>query len=294
VEPVDAVLGVGVFARPDPGAEPVDPLLSIGVFARRSRLSLKALRLYDRLGLLTPAHVDPGTGYRRYRASQLATARLIGMLRRLDMPLSVVGELVSAGGSDAARRLGDYWDAVERRVASQRELAAHLRTRLEGDERTFAGFAVRERDVPEQLLLTDQRHVLIDELEGWIVPTTRRLAVLAGNEHGGVAGPGLVIFHGEVNHDSDGPVEVCVPVDPARSGRRGRGMRVEPAHREAYVRLRKAQVAYPQILSAYDAVAQWMTDRGLPGTGSPREVYFADFPSAAPGDEVCDVAFPIG
>jgi DNA-binding transcriptional MerR regulator len=37
---------------------PSDRLLSIGVFARRSRLSMKALRLYDRRGLLTPADVD--------------------------------------------------------------------------------------------------------------------------------------------------------------------------------------------------------------------------------------------
>src|SRR5438128_997048 len=54
-----------------------DPLLSIGVFARRSRLSMKALRHYDRLGLLTPAEVDQSSGYRRYRESQLATARLV-------------------------------------------------------------------------------------------------------------------------------------------------------------------------------------------------------------------------
>ena len=47
----------------------MDPLLSIGVFARRSRLSMKALRLYDRLGLLKPADVDPENGYRRYRES---------------------------------------------------------------------------------------------------------------------------------------------------------------------------------------------------------------------------------
>ncbi len=64
-----------------------DPLLTIGVFARRSRLSMKALRLYDRLGLLRPADVDPESGYRRYRESQLVTARLVVMLRRLDMPL---------------------------------------------------------------------------------------------------------------------------------------------------------------------------------------------------------------
>ena len=54
-----------------------DPLLSIGVFARRSRLSMKALRLYDRLGLLTPAEVDESCGYRRYRESQLVSARLV-------------------------------------------------------------------------------------------------------------------------------------------------------------------------------------------------------------------------
>jgi hypothetical protein len=39
----------------------VDRLLGIGSFALRSRLSAKALRLYARLGLLAPAHVDPVT-----------------------------------------------------------------------------------------------------------------------------------------------------------------------------------------------------------------------------------------
>jgi protein phosphatase len=33
--------------------------LTIGSFARAARLSPKALRRYDELGLLRPAHVDP-------------------------------------------------------------------------------------------------------------------------------------------------------------------------------------------------------------------------------------------
>jgi DNA-binding transcriptional MerR regulator len=134
-----------------------DALLSIGVFARRSRLSTKALRLYDKLRVLMPADVDRVSGYRRYRESQLATARLVAMLRRLDMPLSQVAEVVSAVGTQGAevatlRRLetaspqesnrgtrgaglvASYWETVERRIASQRELAAHLRNRLLGIE----------------------------------------------------------------------------------------------------------------------------------------------------------------
>src|SRR5262249_53746838 len=117
--------------------------------------------------------------------------------------------------------------------------------------------------------------------------------VRAAGERGGVAGPMLAIYHGEVNQDSDGPVEICVPVAAGNAGAEDVAVRTEPAHHEAFVRLRKAQVEFPQILSAYDAVAQWIGEQGRTIGGSPREVYFADFEAAGPEDEVCDVAFPV-
>ena len=64
--------------------------LSIGEFATRSRLSHKALRLYDELGLLTPAAVDPDTGYRSYEVAQLEQARLVAALRRIAVPLAEI------------------------------------------------------------------------------------------------------------------------------------------------------------------------------------------------------------
>jgi DNA-binding transcriptional MerR regulator len=278
--------------RPADAIERDDPLLSIGVFARRSWLSMKALRLYDRLGVLTPADVDEETGYRRYRESQLATARLVAMLRRLDMPLAQVAEVVSATGPRAAELLASYWEVIERRVASQRELATHLRIRLLGDEGSYEMFDVREREVPEQLVLTEQRHVNAGDLPGFIGAAGQRL-IRAANDHGGVAGPMFVVYHGEVNEDSDGPVEVCVPIPATEGETQEAATRSEPAHREAYVRLVKAQVAYPQILSAFDAVAGWIGSRGLSVAAAPREVYFADWDAAGPADEVCDVAFPV-
>lgn len=63
-------------------------LMAIGAFARASRLSAKALRLYDELGLLPPAYVDPASGYRFYDPAQLEQARLVAWLRRLGMPLA--------------------------------------------------------------------------------------------------------------------------------------------------------------------------------------------------------------
>jgi membrane-associated phospholipid phosphatase len=63
--------------------------MPIGRFAASVRLSVKALRHYDELGLLEPACVDAATGYRYYAPAQAREALLIGMLRELELPLDL-------------------------------------------------------------------------------------------------------------------------------------------------------------------------------------------------------------
>jgi DNA-binding transcriptional MerR regulator len=281
-----------------PAAARRDRLLSIGAFGRRSRLSLKALRLYDRSGLLVPADVNPDTGYRRYRESQLLRARLIVMMRRAGIPLAQVAEIIAAPGTAGAGLLADYWADAERRFAVQRDLVSRLRGSLLSGAALAAdgAFDVRERDVPGQLVLTEKRGARITELKAWLPDVLGRLASAAAS-HGGLGGELLAIYHGEVNEDSDGPVEVCAPLASAVLDGLPPGMavRAEPAHREAYVTITRAQLEYPQILSAYDAVADWISSAGLAPAGPPREVYLqgVNVAAAAPGDPVCHVAYPI-
>ncbi|MFF0392108.1 MerR family transcriptional regulator [Kitasatospora sp. NPDC004615] len=267
-------------------------LLSTGEFARRGLLSPKALRLYDRQGLLPPDVVDPVTGYRYYRAGRLRTARLIVRLRGLDMPLATVAEVLALPSAEAAGRVAAYWAAVERRTASQRALAEHLRIQLSGLEGIDEMYRIEQREVPDQLVLTEQRRARPEELDEFIGGATSRLTKAAEGLGGTVAAP-FVIYHGEVNEDADGPVEVCVPIDPARAGEVTVPHRVEPAHREAYTRITKAQVDFPQILTAYDAVCGWIESADTERTGPGREVYFADFMAAGPDEPVCDIAFPV-
>ncbi|WP_345037191.1 MerR family transcriptional regulator [Streptomyces sannanensis] len=275
-------------------------LLSIGEFAARSRLSPKALRLYDRLGLLAPARVDEATGYRWYRADQAERARLVAQLRQLDMPLARIAEVVELPGPRAAEELAAYWAGVEERVAVQRALADRLHDRLSGRRRKL--YEVKLCDVAEQVVLTERRHLLSDELPRWIPAAFGRLERAAA-ECGGMTGAPFVAYYAEVSEESDGPAEVCVPVADAAaaeayaaaSGRgSGAAVRIEPARRLAYTRITKAQVAYPQILSAYEAVEEWVGQQGLTIDGPCREVYFEpDWDGAGPDEEVCDIACPV-
>jgi serine/threonine protein phosphatase PrpC len=101
-------------------------LLTIGAFAKASRLSPKALRLYDELGLLTPARVDPATGYRLYAPEQLEQARLVAWLRRLGVPLARIRQLCALDPPQAAREVRAFWARVEVDTAARRDLAAFL------------------------------------------------------------------------------------------------------------------------------------------------------------------------
>ncbi|MER5444574.1 MerR family transcriptional regulator [Streptomyces sp. NPDC002764] len=279
-----------------------DELLTIGAFAARARLSAKALRLYDRLGLLAPAHVDELSGYRYYRAGQVERARLVALLRQLDMPLARITEVVEADGAEGADLLAAYWADVETRLAGQRTLAEYLRGRLSGRSSEMYGkFVVETVDVPARVVITQSRHTLADELPAWIGASLGRLEAAAG-ECGGVTAAPYVVYHSEVSMESDGPAESCVPVADEAAARawaqeHGRTwetrVRVEPAQRLAYTRITKAQVAHPQIMAAFEAVEQWMAAQGLQQAGPCREVYFADWDAAGPEDEVCDVAFPV-
>lgn len=94
-------------------------LMTSGEFGRASRLSRKALRLYDELGLLSPAQVDPATGYRLYAPAQLEQARLVAWLRRLGMPLARIRAVSRLAPAEAAAELAAYWDQAETEASAR-------------------------------------------------------------------------------------------------------------------------------------------------------------------------------
>jgi DNA-binding transcriptional MerR regulator len=79
-------------------------LMTVGQLARRVGLTAKALRHYDRVGLLTPAAVESDTGYRLYSAEQIGPARLVRLLRSVDVPLEEVRACLAAPQDEAAIR----------------------------------------------------------------------------------------------------------------------------------------------------------------------------------------------
>ncbi|NOX29538.1 MAG: MerR family transcriptional regulator [Actinobacteria bacterium] len=94
---------------------------SIGHFARLTRLTVRALRHYDDIGLLHPVRVDPRSGYRYYRPGQLKTATTIAVMRALDLDVPTIRGILT-GATDvteiiAAERTRRQRDAIQAEAA---------------------------------------------------------------------------------------------------------------------------------------------------------------------------------
>jgi DNA-binding transcriptional MerR regulator/catechol 2,3-dioxygenase-like lactoylglutathione lyase family enzyme len=83
--------------------EDASPRLHIGEFSQRTGLSIVQLRHYDRLRLLVPAGRVAGSGYRYYTRGQVEAARVIALLRSVDMPIAEIRRMLS-GAEETERR----------------------------------------------------------------------------------------------------------------------------------------------------------------------------------------------
>lgn len=272
--------------------------LSIGEFAARSQLSQKALRLYDELGLLVPAAVDPDTGYRSYDHTQLEQARLVALLRRIAVPLAEIKAILALEPTAAARLIAAYWEGVEAGHAARRELARYLIDSLSGKKP--ATYKVSTRTLPERSLLCRLRHVA-DEQETFAfgkefiaifrerpVPLTEGAPFL------------ILIYHGEVSADSDGPVEFCRPVSADQTEELATRypeltLRTEQAHEEALIHMGAAlQISGAQWQIASESLRSWSgAEHRMPSDLGLRVTYLVRPPITPDSQPEIDFAMPL-
>lgn len=265
--------------------------MSIGRFASLSNLTPKALRIYEREGLLMPARVDSHNGYRWYSREQLEPARLIGLLRGLQMPLDDIRRLLAVERAEASHQLSEWWRRGEREHHGRRALVGHIQSIINDEEKAM--YDVQVRHIPAHRVMSIQRRVFQPQLEEFILESWE-----AFNDHlNGAAPTGefTVIYHGRVEADLDGPVEATMGCPHSTQPSDTIGIRTEPAHDVAYTRLTKAQFEFPEILGAYDAVAYSpvVQDRGMAPLGC-REIYLGRWAELSDDELAGDVAFPLG
>ena len=122
-------------------------MLKIGEFSKLSLTTVKALRFYEKEGLLIPASIDEWTGYRYYETSQLKTAARIKSFRQLGLSIEEIKSIFS--GEDACEILSAKADSL-RQLKQDTELQLSVIEFILEEKEMKYQVAVKE--IPEMIV----------------------------------------------------------------------------------------------------------------------------------------------
>ena len=133
--------------------------------------------------------------------------------------------------------------------------------------------SVKTTTQPDRKMISITRHVYIGQLKDHLRESYEQLAALIAETGVVQDGKPVAIYHGHVNEENNGPVEVGIPVKtvPNVTGDIQSGTLAGSS--TAYVELTLRQAHFPEILGYYDLVYKWIEENGLQIAGSPREEY---------------------
>ncbi|HEY1574137.1 MAG TPA: MerR family transcriptional regulator [Pseudonocardiaceae bacterium] len=252
--------------------------LSIGDFSRATHLSVKTLRHYHRIGLLEPASIDPGSGYRRYTTDQIPVAQVIKRFRALDMPLDQIGAVLSTTNPQARRDLvAAHLARLEDNLARTQSAAAALRNLL--DDPTPGDVRIERRRVEAMDSAAISDVVDHQHVTAWYHGALGELRATARAQGLTVAGSAGAIYDDDLFTQECGRATVFLPCDgPVALTGRIRPLRV-PSGELAVIT--HAGPHEGGIDKAYGALATYVATNEIGVEGPIREYYVVDHDDTA-------------
>ena len=248
----------------------MDDLLTIGQFSRTCWLSIKALRLYDDLGLLHPAYVDPTSNYRYYHPDQAPMARAIAILRTLDMPLAEIREVVTGSDPEKVRaRLDAHRQFLADRVRRDVQMLERVESFIK--KGAVMTYEIEMKDLEPTDVIGITLETSPETISNDAAPAYHRIYDQLGEQGINPAGPARMVYH-RMDDDS-WTIECCVPVAGAGALPDDLARRSFPGGRVA----RTLHVGpYDELGMAYRELGVWVDKQGLSTANPPFDIYLND------------------
>ncbi|MBW4631626.1 MAG: MerR family transcriptional regulator [Iphinoe sp. HA4291-MV1] len=267
-------------------------MLKIGDFSKLSHVTVKALRLYDQLGLLKPSHVDHFTGYRYYLADQLPRLNRILAFKDLGFSLEQIAKLLNENLSSAEIRgmLRLKQAELQRLVEEEQTRLLRVEARLKQIEQedTMPNYEVVLKTV-EPIKVASIREILpnyasIGRLYSELLEYFKQHKVKEGDYWG-------AIWHDPVYKESDVDGEAVISFEgEIPSTERLKVYELPVVEKMATV---VHNGSYSSINQAYAALPAWIETNGYKIIGSNREVYIVGGHEQDNESYVTEVQFPI-
>jgi effector-binding domain-containing protein len=269
--------------------------IPIGRFSTVTRLTRKALRLYDRRGLLVPKAKDIITGYRYYTGDQIQRGVRIKYLSTLGFGLDEIAEYLEAEDAGDMSKVSGLVDArlrsTEEELFRLRRVASLLNNNMELMKETMSEPLLKE--VPETRVISKRDKGPIGETIGRLIGELMGVIHMPENQANFVkiVGPFITLYHDHEYKEQDADLELAVPIMG----------KVTLSDQSVEVKnLPKRRVAslvhkgsYETIGTAYAKLYDYVVKSGLELSGPMMDVYLNDPNTVEPDEILTEIQAPV-
>lgn len=272
--------------------------IPIGRFSLITRLSRKALRLYDERGLLVPGERDLCTGYRYYSGAQIPRGVSIKTLCGLGFSLDDIDRLLMAKDARDTTAIRELFEKrrceIRSEVARLQQIEAILENEAASLELIY--MSLNEplvKDIPALRIVGKRGIGSYGEIISRLMPELCGQLFSEENQKNGlkVTGPFMSLYHDCEYREKDATVECAAPVtgrvvlsDPAMEVRTIPGGRcLSLIHKGPYARLHEA----------WSRIGAYAEDRGFLPAGPHRELYLNDPATVSEDELLTELQIPI-
>ena len=268
-------------------------MLKIGDFSNLARVTIKALRYYDELGLLKPVKVDEFTGYRYYETSQLTQLHRIVAMKDMGLSLEEIARLLKDNVSFA--HILDLLHSKQEEQKRKLEVETDRLKRVEEwlmqveKEGKMPDYEIVIKKIMPQKVIS-VRGILPDySATGQVFQKMAPYVYRSGSQ---MTGPPLAIYYDEGYKEKDVDAEVAFPIAKDVPSKGEFKCKELPGYDQMATTIHKG--AYNTIGTAYTALGKWIEANGYQISGPCREIYFTDPRSGTPPNEyITEVQFPV-
>jgi DNA-binding transcriptional MerR regulator/effector-binding domain-containing protein len=261
----------------------------IGLFSKMNRVTIKALRHYDEIGLLKPAAIEKFTGYRYYTSEQLPLLHQILALREMGFTLDEIKKV--QGGTPEKDLLMQKRLELLKRIAQDTLRLSQVESYLVKNDGESAGYHVILKELP-QVIVASLRTTIpnYDALFSAVPPMGAEMerlgCVCAVPEYC------FNIYHDGEYRETDIDVEICEAVTAVKEDSEMLKFKVIDRVKNAACVLHKGP--YEGFPNAYNAILKWLERNGYEIIDHPRESYIdGAWNKDSAADWLTEIQFPV-
>lgn len=192
--------------------------MTISRFSIMTRLTPKALRLYDQKGLLTPAIKDFTTGYRYYAVDQIERGLTIKYLGSLGFSLAEIGNLIQATEQGKHQEVSIQLEQKLKEIQSEIQRLKEIEDILKGTKGLDSLFPHTTppilKEIPPIRVISKRKLGTYSQTIGELIGYLFRQIEKRDNRQNfvTVTGPTIFIGHDEEYTEEDADIEVDIPI----------------------------------------------------------------------------------